>query len=111
MKIAWTLGIYLAAGLAEIAGCFAFWAWLRMNRSALWALPGAASLLLFAFLLTRIDSSSAGRAYAAYGGVYIVASLAWMHIVEGRSADRWDLSGAAICVIGALLILFGPRAH
>jgi len=101
--------IYLAAALAEIGGCFAFWAWLRLGRSALWLVPGIAALVLFAFLLTRIDSVYAGRAFAAYGGVYIVASLAWLWAVEGARPDRWDAIGAAICIIGAGVILFGPR--
>ena len=60
---------YAAAALAEIAGCFAFWAWLRLNKSPLWLAPGVLSLMLFAYLLTRVDSAAAGRAYAAYGGV------------------------------------------
>lgn len=104
-----TLGLYAAAALAEIAGCFAFWAWLRLGRSAWWAAPGAAGLVVFALLLTRIDSPFAGRAYAAYGGVYIAASLAWLSLVEGQTPDRWDLIGAALCLCGAALILFGPR--
>lgn len=104
-----TLGIYLGAALAEIAGCFAFWAWLRLERSVLWLLPGAISLVLFALLLTRIDAAFAGRAYAAYGGVYISASIAWLWLVENRSTDRWDLLGAAICLLGATVILWGPR--
>lgn len=104
-----TLWIYVGAALAEIAGCFAFWAWLRLERSALWLLPGVISLVLFALLLTRIDAAFAGRAYAAYGGVYISASIAWLWLVEGRSPDRWDLLGAAICLLGAAVILWGPR--
>lgn len=70
-----TLAIYIGAALAEIAGCFAFWAWLRLDHSPLWLVPGMASLVLFAWLLTHIDSDFAGRAYAAYGGIYITASL------------------------------------
>ena len=101
--------IYAAAALAEIAGCFAFWAWLRLNQSVLWLIPGMLSLALFAFLLTRIDLAFAGRAYAAYGGVYIVASLLWLWLAEGARPDRWDLGGAAICLLGAGVILFGPR--
>jgi small multidrug resistance family-3 protein len=101
--------VYIAAATAEIAGCFAFWAWLRLGRSGWWALPGAASLLLFAFLLTLVDSSQAGRAYAAYGGVYITASLTWMWLAEGLRPDRWDLTGAAICLLGAAVIVAGPR--
>lgn len=101
--------VYLAAAIAEIAGCFAFWAWLRLGRSAVWVLPGLASLVLFAFLLTKAEAQFAGRAYAAYGGVYIAASLLWLALVEGIRPDRWDLIGAAVCLVGTAIILFGPR--
>ena len=104
-----SVGIYVMAALAEIAGCFAFWAWLRLGKSAGWLLPGVVSLILFAWLLTRVDSASAGRAYAAYGGVYIAASLVWLWLAEGVRPDRWDLLGASICLLGASVILFGPR--
>ncbi len=105
-----SFAIYAAAAVAEIGGCFAFWAWLRLGRSALWVVPGIAALVLFAYLLTRIDAAFAGRAFAAYGGVYIAASLAWMWAVEGARPDRWDAMGAAVCILGAAIILFGPRA-
>lgn len=101
--------IYVGAALAEIGGCFAFWAWLRLGKSVWWLVPGMVSLALFAFLLTRIDVAFAGRAYAAYGGVYIAASLAWLWFVEAQRPDHWDLGGAAICLVGAAVILFGPR--
>jgi small multidrug resistance family-3 protein len=101
--------IYLAAAVAEIGGCFAFWAWLRLGKSVLWVVPGMVALALFAYLLSRIDSAFAGRAYASYGGVYIATSLLWLWIVEGARPDRWDLIGAAICFLGAAVILFGPR--
>jgi len=104
-----TLGVYAAAALAEIGGCFAFWAVLRLDRSAWWLAPGVASLILFAGLLTLADSAAAGRAYAAYGGIYILASLAWLWSVEGLRPDRWDIGGAALCLIGAGVILLGPR--
>jgi len=104
-----TVAAYLGAALAEIAGCFAFWAWLRLGRDRLWLVPGLASLALFAFLLTRVPAAFAGRAFAAYGGVYIAASLAWLWAVEGRPPDRWDLAGAGLCLAGAAAILWGPR--
>ena len=105
-----SLILYIAAAGAEIAGCFAFWAWLKLGKSGLWLIPGVAALVLFAFLLTRIDSLFAGRAFTAYGGVYITASLVWLWAVEGARPDRWDAIGAVICLIGAAVILFGPRA-
>lgn len=102
--------IYIAAALAEIGGCFAFWAWLRLDKS-IWSLvPGVISLVLFAYLLTLVPSDAAGRAYAAYGGVYIAASLLWLWAAEGVRPDRWDISGAVLCLIGAAVILFGPRS-
>jgi small multidrug resistance family-3 protein len=100
---------YVAAALAEIAGCFAVWAWLRLDKSPWWLAPGMVSLALFAYLLTRIDSDFAGRTFAAYGGVYISASLVWLWVVETHRPDRWDVIGATICLIGAAIILFGPR--
>jgi small multidrug resistance family-3 protein len=101
--------VYACAALAEIAGCFAFWAWWRLGRSAWWLVPGSLSLAAFAWLLTRVDADFAGRAYAAYGGVYITASLLWLWVVEGARPDRWDITGAAVCLLGAAIILFGPR--
>lgn len=105
----WLLA-YLGAAVAEIAGCFAFWAWLRMGKPVFWVIPGLASLALFAWLLTLVDVEHAGRTYAAYGGVYIAAAVAWLWLAEGVKPDRWDLIGAAICLLGAAVILFGPRA-
>jgi small multidrug resistance family-3 protein len=104
-----TAAIYLAAALAEIAGCFAFWAWLRLDKSVWWIAPGLISLALFAWLLTLIDSPAAGRAYAAYGGVYIASSLTWLWMIEGVRPDRWDLLGALVCLVGAAIIIAAPR--
>jgi small multidrug resistance family-3 protein len=102
--------IFVAASLAEIAGCFAFWSWWRLDKSALWLIPGVAALVLFAWLLALTDTDAAGRTYAAYGGIYIAASLPWLWLIEGVRPDRWDMAGAAICMIGASVILLGPRA-
>jgi small multidrug resistance family-3 protein len=104
-----TAAVYLLAAVAEIAGCFAVWAVLRLGKPAWWLLPGMACLALFAWALTRVEADLAGRAFAAYGGVYIAASLAWMWAVEGRLPDRWDLLGASLCLAGAAVILLGPR--
>ena len=104
-----SFAFYAIAAVAEIIGCFAFWAWLRLDKSVYWILPGIVSLIVFAVLLTRINSMFAGRTFAAYGGVYIVASLLWLWIIEGQRLDKWDILGAIICIGGAVLILFGHR--
>lgn len=104
-----SITFFVLAAFFEIAGCFAFWAWLRQGR-AVWVLaPGLACLAVFAWCLTRVEAPYAGRAYAAYGGIYIAASLAWLRGVEGVAPDRWDLLGSLVCVLGALVILLGPR--
>jgi small multidrug resistance family-3 protein len=100
---------YALAAMGEIAGCFAFWAWLRLDKSPLWVVPGMASLMFFALALTRVDAAAAGRAYAAYGGIYILSSLLWMWLVEKTRPDQWDVLGAAVCLAGAFLILFAPH--
>jgi small multidrug resistance family-3 protein len=101
--------VYVGAAIAEIAGCFAFWSWLRLGKPLWWLVPGVLSLATFAYLLTLVDIAAAGRTYAVYGGVYIVASLFWLWSVESVRPDRWDVTGAAICLVGAAVILLGPR--
>jgi small multidrug resistance family-3 protein len=101
--------VYAGAAIAEIAGCFAFWGWLRLGKPTWWLAPGLLLLATFAYLLTLVESEAAGRAYATYGGIYIVASLAWLWTVESVRPDRWDIAGACVCLIGAAIILWGPR--
>lgn len=103
---------FAIAAVLEIAGCFAFWVWLRRGASPMVVVLGVASLIGFAIALTRVDTAFAGRAYAAYGGIYIVASLFWLWLVEGQRPSGSDLIGAAVTVAGALVIIgFAPRAR
>lgn len=104
-----TLALYTLAALAEIAGCFAFWLWLRQGHSAWWLVPGTAALAAFAVLLTLVDTPAAGRIFAAYGGIYIAASLVWLWLVESVRPTPADLAGAALCLIGAAVIIGQPR--
>jgi len=99
--------VYAAAALFELLGSFAFWGWLRLHKPIWWALGGTLSLVLFVVLLTRIDTAFAGRAYAAYGGIYICASLVWLWCVEGETPDSADILGVGVSVAGALIILLG----
>ena len=97
--------VFALAAVLEIAGCFAFWLWLRRGAASYVAVLGVASLVGFAIALTRTDSTFAGRAYAAYGGIYIAASLAWLWLVEGQRPTFTDAIGAAIAILGALVII------
>ena len=104
--------LFVVAAVLEIAGCFAFWAWVKSGSTPWVLILGIASLVAFALVLTRIDSAFAGRAYAAYGGLYITASLAWLWIVERQVPTRADVVGAALAVAGALVIIgFAGRAR
>jgi len=100
---------FILAAFFEIAGCYAFWMWWRLDKSMVWILPGLVSLTLFAFALTRVEVQFAGRAYAAYGGIYIITSLMWLAVVE-RTKPYWsDYFGMILCLAGASVILFGPK--
>jgi len=100
---------FVLAAVGELVGCYALWTWLRDNRSPLLVVLATASLLFFAWCLTRTPVQFAGRAFAAYGGVYLVGALAWMAGVDRIRPDRWDLLGGALALLGALVIVYGPR--
>jgi small multidrug resistance family-3 protein len=100
---------YILAAICEITGCYAVWMWLRLGRTAWWLVPATLALIAFAVVLTRVDSAFAGRAFAAYGGVYIVSSLAWLLIVERTLPRTSDVVGGVVCLAGAAIILFGAR--
>lgn len=99
------LMLFVIAAMFEIAGCFAFWYWLRKGGSAGWAMVGIASLVAFALALARVDTAFAGRAYAAYGGVYIGMAVLWLWLSEGQRPTPTDLIGAAMAITGTLIIL------
>jgi small multidrug resistance family-3 protein len=106
------VAVFAVAAFLEIAGCFAFFLWARRGAAPVVLVLGVASLIGFALALTRIDSAFAGRAYAAYGGIYIAASLAWLWKVEGQTPTRTDVVGATLAIVGALVIIgFAARAR
>ena len=100
---------FILAAVCELAGCYTAWMWLRLGRSVWWLAPGTASLLVFSLALTRVDAAFAGRAFAAYGGIYIVSSLVWMAVVERTTPRPTDLIGAIVCLGGTVIILYGAR--
>lgn len=100
---------FLLAAVMELLGCYAFWIWIRQERAVGWLLPGLVALALFAWALARAPANFAGRAFAAYAGVYLVGALGWLIAVDRIQPDRWDLLGAALALLGAIVILYGPR--
>jgi small multidrug resistance family-3 protein len=80
-----------------------------LGKTVWWLVPGLLSLVAFAYLQTLVEINAAGRAYAAYGGIYIVASLLWLWTIESVRPDRWDVAGASFCLVGVAVILLGPR--
>ena len=103
-----TIGLFLITALAEIVGCYLPYLWLRKGGSAWLLVPAAASLALFAWLLT-LHPTASGRVYAAYGGVYVTVAIAWLWWVEAVKPSRWDLLGVALCLLGMAVIMFSPR--
>lgn len=104
-----SLAAFAIAAFCEITGCFAIWSYVRLGRPAWVLAPGVLLLVLFAYALTRVDVAFAGRAYAAYGGVYVVASIVWLRFAEGVRPDRWDVLGGLVCVAGTMIIVLGKR--
>lgn len=105
-----TLGLFVATALAEIVGCYLPWLWLKQGKPAWLLLPAAASLALFAWLLT-LHPTAAGRVYAAYGGVYIGVALLWLWGVDRVTPTATDWIGVALCLLGMAVIMFGPRTQ
>ena len=110
MHVLKTVGLFLLTAMAEIAGCYLPYLWLRQGKTPWLLLPGALSLGLFAWLLT-LHPAAAGRTYAAYGGVYVAVAVFWLWRMDGVRPDRWDLVGAAVMLIGMGIIAFGPHAR
>lgn len=108
MHEAKTLGLFVLTALAEINGCYLPYLWLKKGGPAWLLLPAAASLALFAWLLS-LQPTAAGRVYAAYGGVYIAVAILWLWLVDSVRPTAWDLLGSAVALLGMAIIMFGPR--
>ncbi|CAB3786078.1 hypothetical protein LMG28690_02125 [Paraburkholderia caffeinilytica] len=103
-----TFLLYAVTAIAEIVGCYLPWRWLKEGGSIWLLVPGAASLALFAWLLT-LHGAAAGRVYAAYGGVYVAVAIAWLWGVDNVRPSLWDAAGVAFTLAGMAIIAFQPR--
>ena len=102
-------GIFFLAAFFEIIGCYSFWMVFKLDKPSYWLFTGVVSLILFAYLLTKVNLEFAGRAYAIYGGIYIISSLIWLFVVEKQSFTKWDVLGSFIVFLGILIILLGNQ--
>jgi small multidrug resistance family-3 protein len=103
-----TIALFFVTAVAEIVGCYLPYLWLKEGKSAWLLIPAAASLMLFAWLLS-LHPTAAGRVYAAYGGVYVFVALLWLWGVDGIRPTAWDVAGACVALIGMAIIMFAPR--
>lgn len=99
---------FIIAGLCEIGGGYLVWLWLREGKSPVFALAGSALLTVYGFVATK-QPANFGRAYAAYGGVFIILSIIWGWKVDGVAPDKFDWLGASIVLIGVLIMMYTPR--
>lgn len=104
-----TLSLFIITALAEIAGCYLPYLWLKQDKSILLLIPAAICLSLFAWLLT-LHPNASGRVYAAYGGVYIFVAILWLWGVDGIKPTVWDITGGVVALFGMAIIMFAPRA-
>lgn len=102
--------LFLVAAVAEIGGAWLVWQGVRENRGLLWIGGGVIALGLYGFVATFQPDANFGRILAAYGGVFVAGSLLWGMVVDGFRPDRWDLGGAALCLLGVAVIMYAPRA-
>jgi small multidrug resistance family-3 protein len=110
MTVVRSLSLFVMAALAEIGGAWLIWQGVREHRGNWWIGAGIVALGLYGFVATLQPDSSFGRILAAYGGVFVAGSLGWGMVMDGFRPDRWDVIGAAICLIGVVVIMYAPRA-
>jgi small multidrug resistance family-3 protein len=108
MELLKTVALFVTTAVAEIVGCYLPYLWLKQGKSAWLLVPAAASLALFAWLLS-LHPTAAGRVYAAYGGVYIGVAIVWLWAVDRVTPSLSDWVGVGMCFLGMAIIMFGPR--
>lgn len=110
MLILRSIALFIVAALCEIGGAWLVWQGVREHRGALFVGAGIIALGLYGFVATLQPDAQFGRILAAYGGVFVAGSLIWGVVMDGYRPDRYDILGAAICVIGVAVIMYAPRS-
>jgi small multidrug resistance family-3 protein len=110
MTVLRSIALFVLAAVAEIGGAWLVWQGVREHRGLLWMGAGVVALGIYGFVATLQPDANFGRILAAYGGVFVAGSLAWAMAIDGFRPDRFDVVGAAICLVGVVVIMYGPRA-
>ena len=111
MTVTKSILLFVLAAVFEIGGAWLVWQGVREHRGWIWAGLGVIALGAYGFVATLQPDAHFGRILAAYGGVFVAGSLLWGMAFDGFRPDRWDVIGAAICVLGIAVIMYMPRAH
>ncbi|MFH8500347.1 YnfA family protein [Streptomyces coeruleorubidus] len=111
MQIARSATLFVLAALLEIGGAWLVWQGVRENKGWLWAAGGVLALGAYGFVATFQPDAHFGRVLAAYGGIFVAGSILWGVIADGYRPDRWDITGAVICLAGMAVIMYAPRGH
>jgi len=109
MSVLRSIALFALAAVAEIGGAWMVWQGVREHRGLGWVGAGIAALAAYGFVATFQDDPNFGRILAAYGGIFVAGSLAWGVALDGFRPDRYDLAGAAICLLGVAVIMYAPR--
>jgi small multidrug resistance family-3 protein len=104
------LALFVVAALAEIGGAWMVWQGVREHRGLVWVGAGISALAAYGFVATLQHDGNFGRILAAYGGIFVAGSLGWGVVMDGFRPDRYDITGAIVCVLGVGIIMFAPRA-
>ena len=109
MDVLRSVPLFVLAALLEIGGAWLVWQGVREHRGMVWVGAGMVALGLYGLVATLQPDANFGRILAAYGGVFVAGSLAWAMTLDGFRPDRWDLAGAALCLVGVAVIMYAPR--
>jgi small multidrug resistance family-3 protein len=110
VTVARSILLFVLAAVAEIGGAWLVWQGVREHRGGMWIGAGVVALGVYGFVATLQPDANFGRILAAYGGVFVVGSLLWGMALDGFRPDRWDVTGALICLVGVAVIMYAPRA-
>lgn len=110
MTVLKSIALFVLAAIAEIGGAWLIWQGVREHKGLVWIGAGVIALGLYGFVATLQPDAHFGRILAAYGGIFVAGSLIWGMVADGFRPDRWDITGALICLVGVAIIMYAPRS-